>query len=124
MQSRTRSASVSWDPRKPGTLKYTGAGGETELSVVQRSIELPSEKGWGGNELISLTVSIVSERERERGGERREREQRERDKRGRERRERERESFLGERDFPGKSQCLQLQTSISIDLYHNARQKK
>jgi hypothetical protein len=24
---------------------------------VQRSIELPSEKGWGGSELISLTVA-------------------------------------------------------------------
>jgi hypothetical protein len=90
---------VSWDPRKPGTLKYTGAGGETELSVVQRSIELPSEKGWGGNELISLTVSIVSERGRERGRERRdtgERENRESEIRGREREERERErKFFG-----------------------------
>ena len=83
---------MSWDPRKPGTLKYTGAGGETELSVVQRSIELPSEKGWGGNELISLTVSIVSERERERGRERRERGERE--IRGREREERERDKFF------------------------------
>jgi hypothetical protein len=89
---------VSWDARKPGTLKYTGAGGETELSVVQRSIELPSEKGWGGNELISLTVSIVLERERERkrqDRDRREREERQRGKRERERREREERDFLG-----------------------------
>jgi len=88
---------VSWDPRKPGTLKYTGAGGETELSVVQRSIELPSEKGWGGNELISLTVSIVSEREKEREEGRGERENREREITGREReeKERERENFVG-----------------------------
>ena len=103
MQSRRPSASVSWDPRKPGTLKYTGAGGETELSVVQRSIELPSEKGWGGNELISLTVSIVSERGRERGRERREtgeRENRESEIRGGEREEREREKvFWGSETF-------------------------
>ena len=63
--------------------------------MVQRSIELPSEKGWGGNELISLTVSIVSEREEERGRERKEKEQRDIYKRGRERREREREKVFG-----------------------------
>jgi hypothetical protein len=65
---------------------------------VQRSIELPSEKGWGGNELISLTVSIVLEREREGGRDRTEtgqREKRDREVRGRERGERERENFLG-----------------------------
>jgi hypothetical protein len=113
---------VSWDARKPGTLKYTGAGGETELSVVQRSIELPSEKGWGGNELISLTVSIVLERERERkrqDRDRREREERQRGKRERERREREERDFLGGGRLSRKKKvsCLQLQTSISIDLY-------
>ena len=52
--------SLQWDATAPDTLSYerragSGGLGPTELSVVQRSIELPSEKGWGYDELLRLT---------------------------------------------------------------------
>ena len=50
-------ASVSWDVRAlPNTLKYARRGGDTvELTVVERTVELPSDKGFGFNELIHVT---------------------------------------------------------------------
>lgn len=58
LDSRTRGASVSWEPSAPDALSYEraagGRGGAAELRVLERSVELPSEKGWGSNELLRL----------------------------------------------------------------------
>jgi len=54
-------ATVRWDARAPNVLSYErssgGPGAAAELKVVQRSVELPSEKGWGSNELIRVTTT-------------------------------------------------------------------
>ncbi|KAJ1492133.1 hypothetical protein T484DRAFT_1881603, partial [Baffinella frigidus] len=58
--ARTHGASVAWDPSKPGSLQYqrsTGSEGAVEIAVVQRRVEVPSEKGWGGSELVSVTTN-------------------------------------------------------------------
>jgi hypothetical protein len=64
MQSRltkpgVADGSLKWDVQAPDTLRYerrAGGGlGPTELSVVQRSIELPSDKGWGFDELVRVS---------------------------------------------------------------------
>merc|ERR1711924_576694 len=43
---------------RPNTLRYVRQAGRpkgvTELTVVQRSVELPSDKGWGSNELYRI----------------------------------------------------------------------
>lgn len=60
IDSRVHGASVSWDRSAPDTLTYSrtagGRGSAAELRVVQRSVELPSEQGWGSNELIRITT--------------------------------------------------------------------
>ena len=60
--SREPEAIVKWDPRSPGALSYTRPGSRSgaevvELVVVQRKIEMPSEKGWGGSELVQIVAS-------------------------------------------------------------------
>ena len=60
--SREPDAIVKWDPRSPGALSYTRPGSRSgaevvELVVVQRKIEMPSEKGWGGSELVQIVAS-------------------------------------------------------------------
>jgi len=61
IESRTGGAAVSWDALAPNTLRYErksgGPGAAAELKVVQRSVELPSEKGWGSNELVRVTTT-------------------------------------------------------------------
>lgn len=61
MASRTGGADVTWDPRAPDTLAYQrssgGRGASAELKVVERKIELPSEQGWGSNELVRVTTA-------------------------------------------------------------------
>lgn len=56
--SRTGGTAVGWDATCAGSLKFErgGGGGATEHTVVQRTVEMPSEKGWGGSELIALSV--------------------------------------------------------------------
>lgn len=63
IQERARSpAPPAWDASRPNILKYErrvgdkGTSGMTELTVIQRSIELPSEKGFGSNEFIRITT--------------------------------------------------------------------
>lgn len=47
---------IVWDASVPGDLAYESAsGGTTSLSVVQRSAELPNDKGFGLNELVRVT---------------------------------------------------------------------
>lgn len=54
VQSRQQEGTtVTWDSSLPDTLKY----GSTELNVVQRKIEPPSEEGWGFDELVCITGS-------------------------------------------------------------------
>ena len=82
MDARTNGATVSWDSSTPSTLTYErysdgkkggatdieisgGRGtsdlisplrsGGIEINVVQRSVEFPSDKGWGGSELLSMS---------------------------------------------------------------------
>ena len=50
MTSRTKSQSVEWNPEAPNVLAYD----KTKLSVVQRSVEFPSDKGFGFNELYRI----------------------------------------------------------------------
>jgi hypothetical protein len=61
IESRTGGATVRWDARAPNLLQYArtsgGPGSAAELKVVQRSVELPNEKGWGSNELIRVTTT-------------------------------------------------------------------
>ena len=61
IESRTGGAAVRWDARTPNLLRYErkagGPGSAAELKVVERSVELPSEKGWGSNELIRVTTT-------------------------------------------------------------------
>ena len=58
LDSRTRGATVRWEPSTPDELSYEraagGRGSAAELRVLQRSVELPSDKGWGSNELLRL----------------------------------------------------------------------
>ena len=61
MASRTDSAAVTWSVDAPDTLFYTrrqgGEPSEVEISVVQRKLELPTEQGFGFNELYRVTSS-------------------------------------------------------------------
>lgn len=61
IDSRTGGATVRWDALAPNTLNYErtsgGLGAAAELKVVQRTTELPSEKGWGSNELVRVTTT-------------------------------------------------------------------
>jgi len=60
LNSRSGGAAVSWDRRTPDILTYSrsvgGRESTIELNVVQRSVELPSEQGWGSNELLRITT--------------------------------------------------------------------
>ena len=62
--TRAHGASVAWDARAPNALKYErnsgGRGSAAELKVLQRSVEEPSDKGWGSNELVRITTSAGS----------------------------------------------------------------
>ena len=55
LDARVHGAAVRWDAQRPNTLSYErnvgGRGGAAELTVMQRSVEEPSEanKGWGSN---------------------------------------------------------------------------
>ena len=61
MDARTRGSAVAWDVSQPDLLRYEralgGRGSAAELKVVQRSVELPSDKGWGSNELLRITTT-------------------------------------------------------------------
>lgn len=58
LDSRTRGATVRWEPGAPDDLGYErtagGRGSAAEVRVLQRSVELPNDKGWGSNELLRL----------------------------------------------------------------------
>lgn len=60
LAQRVQGADVSWDRGSPDSLSYSRSSGgrasAAQLKVVQRSVELPSEKGWGSNELIRVTT--------------------------------------------------------------------
>ena len=62
IKSRARGAArVVWSPQNPAAVSFersapAGATGSVQLTVVQRSIELPSDKGWGGDELVRLVT--------------------------------------------------------------------
>jgi hypothetical protein len=60
LDARLHGADVSWSKSLPDFLAYArndgGRGSAAELKVVQRTVELPSEKGWGSNELIRITT--------------------------------------------------------------------
>jgi len=47
--------SISWDPLKPNHLVYQrNRLGAINVDIVQRTIELPSQMGWGSNELYRV----------------------------------------------------------------------
>ena len=55
VQSRQRKDGgvVSWEVTQPDSLAF----GSTELCVVQRSVEPPSDEGWGCDELVRITTA-------------------------------------------------------------------
>ena len=61
LDARVHGAAVRWDERTPNELSYArsvgGRGGAAALRVVQRSVEPPSDKGWGLNELVLITTA-------------------------------------------------------------------
>eukprot|EP00316_Scyphosphaera_apsteinii_P002145 CAMPEP_0119323222 /NCGR_PEP_ID=MMETSP1333-20130426/60323_1 /TAXON_ID=418940 /ORGANISM="Scyphosphaera apsteinii, Strain RCC1455" /LENGTH=288 /DNA_ID=CAMNT_0007330617 /DNA_START=103 /DNA_END=966 /DNA_ORIENTATION=- len=58
IDSRQRGTNVSWDAGMPNTLLFERAGRRpTELTVVQRQVEPPSDKGFGFNELVRITTA-------------------------------------------------------------------
>ena len=66
LDSRTRGARVDWDVTAPDRVSYErttgGLGSAAVLTVVQRSVEQPSESspaGWGSNELLRISTSSV-----------------------------------------------------------------
>ena len=52
---------MTWDVSSPNTLVYQrtvgGRGSAAELRVVQRSVEVPSDQGWGSNELFRIRTT-------------------------------------------------------------------
>lgn len=48
--SKTGSNNVNWDVEKPDILQFD----KIRLTAVQRSVEIPSDKGWGSNELYRI----------------------------------------------------------------------
>ena len=58
LKERALGADVVWERQSPDYLRYqrTSDGGGASLRVVQRSVELPSEQGWGSNELLRITT--------------------------------------------------------------------
>ena len=61
INSRVHGATVTWDARTPNALSYArssgGRGSAADLRVIRRTVELPSDKGWGLNELYRVTTS-------------------------------------------------------------------
>lgn len=56
LTSRTRSE-VTWNTATPDKIVYDKDDSPVEIVVVQRQIELPSERGFGFNELYRITSS-------------------------------------------------------------------
>ncbi len=57
MESRTKSNNVIWNVDSPDMLSYERDGSTVEIAVVQRKVEMPSEKGFGFDELYRITSS-------------------------------------------------------------------
>mmetsp|Transcript_5157 Transcript_5157/g.10799 ORF Transcript_5157/g.10799 Transcript_5157/m.10799 type:complete len:258 (-) Transcript_5157:1957-2730(-) len=51
ISSRAKTSDVQWDVHKPNSLAYDG---RVELVVVKRSVEVPTDQGFGFNELIRV----------------------------------------------------------------------
>mmetsp|Transcript_43124 Transcript_43124/g.113278 ORF Transcript_43124/g.113278 Transcript_43124/m.113278 type:complete len:284 (-) Transcript_43124:1672-2523(-) len=64
LAERVHGADVSWDRRTPNSLGYQrsvgGRGSAAQLKVIQRSIELPNEQGWGSNELVRIATDATT----------------------------------------------------------------
>jgi hypothetical protein len=56
MESR-RSCRASWTIENPDLLRYENDGSDVEIVVVQRKVEMPSDKGFGFSELYRITSS-------------------------------------------------------------------
>ena len=56
LASRTGATDVRWDINSPNKLQY----GNTKLSVVKRSVEVPNDQGFGFDELFSLVDPMVT----------------------------------------------------------------
>jgi len=56
IESRNQCTS-KWSIEKPDILLYNKDASDVEIAVVQRKVELPSEKGFGFNELYRVTSS-------------------------------------------------------------------
>ncbi|KAL3924161.1 MAG: hypothetical protein SGARI_006088, partial [Bacillariaceae sp.] len=56
MESRTKSSNVSWRVEEPDTLQYD----KFRIAVVQRKVEVPSDQGFGFNELYRIDDGLVS----------------------------------------------------------------
>jgi len=64
MESRTKSNNVIWNVESPDTLRYerdapssSSSLSTVEVVVVQRKVEMPSDKGFGFDELYRITSS-------------------------------------------------------------------
>eukprot|EP00547_Thalassionema_nitzschioides_P004639 CAMPEP_0194214546 /NCGR_PEP_ID=MMETSP0156-20130528/15790_1 /TAXON_ID=33649 /ORGANISM="Thalassionema nitzschioides, Strain L26-B" /LENGTH=255 /DNA_ID=CAMNT_0038942829 /DNA_START=58 /DNA_END=825 /DNA_ORIENTATION=- len=56
MASRTGSKNVVWDVREPNRLKYYyNENDKIQIDVVQRAVEVPSDAGFGFQELYRIT---------------------------------------------------------------------
>ena len=59
LSSRQNEPEVSWSVQDPTHLVYNDdTGGTVTIDVVQRSVELPSDQGFGYNELLRITTPI------------------------------------------------------------------
>jgi hypothetical protein len=56
LASRTGAADVRWDVDRPNYLQH----GNTKLSVVKRSVEVPNDQGFGFDELFSVVDPMVT----------------------------------------------------------------
>ncbi|KAL3916184.1 MAG: hypothetical protein SGILL_005295 [Bacillariaceae sp.] len=56
MTSRSHSSNVSWDVDAPDTLQCD----KFRISVVQRTVEPPSDQGFGFNELYRIDDGLVT----------------------------------------------------------------
>jgi len=59
LSSRQSEPEVSWNVQDPTHLVFNDdTGGTVTVDVVQRSVELPSDQGFGYNELLRITTPI------------------------------------------------------------------
>ena len=57
LEARSKDRKASWEVTNPTHYSYEQGGRLTELDIVQRKIDLPSEQGFGYNEIVRITTA-------------------------------------------------------------------